>query len=95
MPRPRLRRRISFEPDATLFKPAGVPTRTLKTVELTPEELEVLRLKDLLGLDQKEAAEKMRISQPTFHRTLIDARKKVAEALIQGKAIKLLKNYLI
>lgn len=92
MPRPRLRRRIGFEPDITLFKPAGVPARTLETVNLTADELEVLRLKDSLGLDQKQAAEKMQISQPTFHRTLLQSRKKIAEALTQGKAIKLQKN---
>ena len=52
------------------------------------EELEAIRLKDLQGLSQEEAADKMDISQPTFHRTLVSARKKISDALVNGKAIK-------
>jgi len=88
-PRPRLRRRVRFQPDITFFKPAGVMLRDLKEISLTFEELEALRLKDFLSLNQKEAAEKMKISQPTFHRVLLAARKKVAEAIVNGKAIKI------
>ncbi len=88
MPRPRLRRRVRFQPGVDYFKPAGIRLMELEESVLLPEELEALRLKDFQGLDQKEAAEKMNVSQPTFHRMLVSARKKVADALIKGKAIR-------
>jgi len=87
--RPRIPRIIDFEPGTTYFKPAGIPLRTLEEVVLTFEEAESLRLKDVEGLGQTEAAKKMEISQPTFFRILSTARKKVAKAIIKGKAIKL------
>jgi len=89
VPRPRLRRRVRFSPEITYFKPRGIPLKSLEEVKLTMEELEALRLKDFQGLDQNKAAEKMNISQPTFHRTLLTARKKIAEALVNGKAVKI------
>lgn len=88
MPRPPKSRRVEFMPDITLFKPAGVPRRELEEVVLTVEELEALRLKDLEGLEQTECAERMRVSRPTFQRVLIAGRKKVAGALVKGKAIR-------
>ncbi len=89
MVRPRIPRMISFEPGATYFKPAGIPLRVLEEVVLSFEEAESLRLKEVEGLSQTDAAKKMHISQPTFFRVLSIARKKVAEAIIKGKAIKL------
>jgi len=71
----------------TLFKPAGIPAMELKTTVLAFDELEAVRLKDLLGIEQAEAAERMNISQPTFHRLVTEARKKIADALVNGKAI--------
>ena len=56
---------------------------------LTLDEFEALRLKDMNGLDQKEAADKMKISQPTFHRLILSARKKVAKAIVEGQAIRI------
>jgi predicted DNA-binding protein (UPF0251 family) len=87
MPRPRCRRRITFRPTATLFKPQGIPARDLKTVILSHEEAEALRLKDLEGFDQTACAERMDISQSTFQRTLAVARRKTSEAIISGKAL--------
>ena len=92
VPRPRLRRRVCFNPEVTYFKPAGVPLKQLEEVTLTYDELEALRLKNTLNLDQKEAAEKMNVSQPTLHRILLSAREKVTEALVKGKAIKIEKR---
>lgn len=89
MPRPTKWRRVSFLPEITLFKPAGVPTRLLEEVCLSVEEAEALRLKDLEGLQQEECAARMRISRPTFHRELASARRKVTDALINGKAIRI------
>jgi len=61
----------------------------LEVVELTTEELEALRLKNVKDLKQTEAAEKMNTSQSTFQRILASAYKKISEALIEGKAIKI------
>jgi len=62
---------------------------TLEEVVLTVDEYEALRLKDVEGLDQAECAKKMEVSQPTFHRLISVARKKVADAIVHGKAIKI------
>ena len=91
MVRPRLCRKIRFNPDVTYFKPQGVPLHSLEVVDLSVEELETLRLKNLEGMEQTEAAEKMNTSQSTFQRILAGANKKVSEALINGKAIRIVK----
>ncbi len=88
MSRPPKSRRVEFLPRLTYFKPAGVPLRELEEVGLTVEELEAIRLKDLVGLEQEACAEKMGVSRPTYHRILASARSKVAEALVGGKAIR-------
>jgi len=89
MVRPRLCRRVRFNPDVTYFKPRGIPLRELEEVILPIDEYEAVRLKDLEGLEQEECAKKMNISQPTFHRLVLSARKKIADAIINGKAIKI------
>ena len=91
MPRPRLCRKIMFDPNVTYFKPQGVPMRFLEVVELTTEEAEALRLKNIKDLKQEEAAKKMNTSQSTFQRILSSAYKKITKALIEGKAIKIIK----
>jgi predicted DNA-binding protein (UPF0251 family) len=89
MPRPRNPRQISFSPEVTYFKPAGVPLRDLDEAVLLPDELEALRLADLEGLYQAQAAARMGISRPTFARLVEAARRKVAGALVNGSAIRL------
>lgn len=89
MPRPRRLRRVFFEPNVTYFKPAGVRMNELDEVTLTIDELEAIRLKDAEGMEQQQAAKKMDISQPTFHRLLLSARKKIADALSNGKALRI------
>lgn len=89
MPRPRKFRKVWFEPNVTYFKPAGVRVIDLDESILTVDEFEAIRLKDLKGLDQEEAAKKMNISQPTFNRLVTSARKKIADAIVHGKAIKI------
>lgn len=89
MVRPAKPRKICFNPGVTYFKPRAVPMSSLEEINLEMDELEVLRLCDYKGLDQKEAAVKMRISQSTLQRILVLARKKIAEALTEGKAIKI------
>lgn len=63
--------------------------RLLEEVILLPDELEALKLYEIDELDQTQAAEKMKISQPTFARLLGSANKKIAEAIVKGKAIKI------
>lgn len=90
MPRPCLCRRIRFRPHATYFKPRGIPLRYLEIVDLTSEEAEALRLKNIKDLDQIEAAKEMNTSQSTFQRILSSAYKKISIAIIGGKAIRII-----
>ena len=87
MPRPRKRRRLWRQPRTAVFKPVGVPLDMLEQVTLNYEELEALRLADLDGLPQMEAAVQMEVSQSTFQRMLTAARRKVARALVNGAAL--------
>jgi predicted DNA-binding protein (UPF0251 family) len=89
MSRPQKCRRVEFLPNVSYFKPAGVPLRDLQEVCMSIEEAEALRLKDLEGLEQEQGAEKMNISRPTFQRMLVSARQKVADALLNGKVIRI------
>jgi len=91
MVRPRLCRRVRFNPNITYFKPQGVPMRYLEVIELTTEEAEALRLRNMKDLEQEEAAKKMNTSQSTYQRILSSAYKKITKALIEGKAIKIIK----
>ncbi len=88
MARPTKERRIEFIPEIKFFKPAGIPMSEIEEECLTMEEIEAIRLKDLECLNQEEAAEKMNVSRPTFQRILVEARRKIAESLIKGKAIR-------
>ena len=80
---------VAFSPEITYFKPVGVPLQVLENVYLSVEEAEAIRLKDLEGLEQTECAERMKISRPTFHRILNSARHTLADALLNGKAIRI------
>jgi uncharacterized protein len=87
--RPRCPRRIEVEPSVTYFKPRGVPLRELDVVLLSFEELEAVRLVDLLGLEQEGAAQRMGISRRALWEDLQTARKKIVDALVKGKAIEI------
>jgi len=89
MPRPRKCRRVAFLPQVTYLKPVGIPLRALDEVEVSVEEAEAIRLKDLEGLEQEQGAERMNISRPTFQRILASGRQKIADALLNGKAIRI------
>jgi len=89
MPRPKRLRKISYSPSVRYFKPQGVPMRALEQVELTHEELEALRLRNLKGLDQVSCAKEMNTSQSTFQRILSSAYKKITLALVCGRSIKI------
>jgi predicted DNA-binding protein (UPF0251 family) len=87
MGRPRVTYRIDFLIKIRTFRPVGAPREGI--VVLAPEEAEALRLKHLKCYDQSEAALFMGVSQSTFQRTLVSAHRKVAEALIEGKEIRI------
>lgn len=89
MPRPRLCRRVCVAPRVTYFKPAGIRVVDLEEAVLAVDEFEAVRLKDLEGWEQETAARRMGVSQPTFHRMISSARKKIADAIVNGKAIKI------
>jgi len=89
MPRPCCLRHIGHTPCADYFKPAGIPIDMLEEVVLALDELEALRLADFDGLYQEQAAEQMKISRPTFSRVVEQARRKVADALVHGKALRI------
>jgi len=93
MTRPKKNRCLKFNPEVLYFKPRGVPLSLLEEEELLSDELEALKLHDVDALDQTSAAKKMKISQPTFGRILDKAYKKIAIAIVKGKAIKINKNY--
>jgi len=89
MPRPKVTRQVSERPEVTWFKPAGVPLRNLDEVVLTLDEIEAIRLADLDGMYQEQAAEQMDVSRQTVGRILTSAHRKIAEALVEGKAIRM------
>jgi len=89
MARPRNCRRVEHLPGSEYFKPRGIPLSALEEVILTVDEFEAVRLADFENLYQEQAAERMGISRQTFGRIIESAHKKVAEALVKGKALKI------
>lgn len=89
MPRPTCPRKVGFFPNITYFKPAGAPTGILEEVVLGHDEVEAIRLKNLVGLSQEEAASQMGVSQPTFHRLLLSAHQKMTDAVVSGTALRI------
>ncbi|SRR6056297_89092 len=90
--RPRGRRRVRLNLQADYFKPQGVPIRDLEIIDLTREEIEALRLKNIKKLDQSQCARKMNTSQSTFQRILNSAYKKISQGLVEGKGIRIMKG---
>jgi len=76
-------------PPITYFKPQGIPLAQLQEMRLSVEEAEAIRLKDIEALEQEECAQRMNISRTTFARVLGSARQKIADALLNGKAIRI------
>ncbi len=85
----KVKRRVSCLPKATYFKPREIPLCDLEIINLSIEELEAVRLCDLLQVEQNDAADRMGISRKTFWNDLQQARQKVADALVNGKAIEI------
>ena len=89
MARPKRCRRIGSTPGSIYFKPRGIPLSVLEEVALSVDEYEAIRLSDLEGLYQEQAAGQMGVSRQTFGRIIASAHQKVAEALVKGKALKI------
>jgi uncharacterized protein len=89
MTRPCRCRRIRCSPDTNYFKPRGIPLDRLEEINLTLDELEAVRLADFEGLYQEDAAEKMDISRQTFGNIIKSAHRKIADVLLNAKALKI------
>ena len=89
MPRPLSDRRVRGGIPVALFKPAGVPARELEEVVLGLDGAEAIRLADFEGLYQEAAARSMGVSRQTFGRILEEARRAVADAIINGKSLRI------
>ncbi len=88
MPRPCKCRRVRGLPDASYFKPIGIPLMRLEECVLSVEGFEALRLADWEGLGMDVSAQRMGVSRHTFGRILRKARHAVAEALVLGRALR-------
>jgi predicted DNA-binding protein (UPF0251 family) len=87
--RPRLKRIINGTSDSRCYKPCCCPDDDSKGISLRPDELELVRLIDLEGLEQEEAAARLGVSRKTAWRDLHEARRKIADALVYGKGIEI------
>jgi predicted DNA-binding protein (UPF0251 family) len=92
MARPEKKRKISCNPVSYYFKPRGISLADLVEIELAQDELEAIKLADLNGLFQEDAAVKMLVSRATFGRIIIRAHQKIADAIINGKVIRISEN---
>lgn len=89
MPRPKKTRKIRCNPSAYYFKPRGIPIIELEETVLEDDELEAIRLADFMSFSHEEAAGKMKISRATFGRIVHSARSKIADGILNGKAIRI------
>ena len=89
MPRPCKYRCVTGQPVSVIYKPAGVPASSLEWVQLNLDEFEAIRLIDHLGLEQEQASCQMGVSRPTVTRIYAAARKKIADALVLGQALRI------
>jgi uncharacterized protein len=87
--RPRLRRIINANAESRCYQPCCCPDEGSEGISLRPDELELLRLVDLEGLEQEEAAARLGVSRKTAWRDLHEARRKIADALVFGKGIEI------
>jgi len=92
MARPRKHRMIACEINATYFKPQGIPMRELEEIALDMDEVEAIRLADIEDLYHADAALKMGVSRPTFGNIIASAHKKIATAILEGKALRIGSN---
>ena len=89
MARPSKKRIVGFNPNVKYFKPRGIPMSELEEITLTVDECEALRLADSMGLSHEDAGQEMGVSRATFGRIIQKARKRLADALVKGQAIRI------
>jgi len=89
MPRPFKCRCVGYGPKSNHFKPAGIPLTDIEEINLTIDEFEAVKLADLNGLYQEDAAKKMHISRQTFGNIIENARRKIADVIINAKSLKI------
>ena len=89
MGRPPIPRVVRCFPGAVYYKPRGIPLRLLEEVVLGLDEMEALRLADVEGLEQEEMGRRMKVSRARTGRILETAHRKVADALVGGKALRI------
>jgi predicted DNA-binding protein (UPF0251 family) len=89
VPRPFCCRRIAGSPAAAVFKPIGIPMAGLGEIVMSLDEFEAMRLADLDGLYQEQAATQMKVSRTTVGRLVDSAHRKVADAIVHGKALRI------
>jgi uncharacterized protein len=87
MPRPKNNRIVHEPPLFSAFKPIGLRGIASEQISLSLDEFEAIRLADKRGLSHAEASDEMEISRSTFTRLIEQARKKIADFLIQGKLL--------
>ena len=85
--RPKRCRNVCGTPDPRYFKPRGIPSTELEELTLTLDEYEAIRLADFEGMYQADAARSMGVSRQTFGRIIESAHRKIADALVNVKAI--------
>ena len=90
MPRRPLPRRVGFIPQSRLFGPLDFPPFGVE--ELSLDELEAMRLVDMEGLYQEDAAKFLGVSRQTLARILERARKKVVRAIIRGAVLRIVER---
>jgi len=89
MGRRRRCRWVGYRPVAQFYKPRGIPLSSLEQVRLTIDEFEAIRLCDLKGLHQEEAARRMKVSRQTVGRILNEAHRKIAKCFVEGRALRI------
>ena len=87
--RPQKKRIVAYNPSVSYFKPRGIPMLELDEMQLTIDAYEAVRLSDLEGMSHEEAGQAMGVSRATFGRIILKARKVIANAIVNGKAIKI------
>lgn len=89
MSRPRKWRKVCLLPENSLFGPLNAPHPAGRTIIMTIDEFETIRLIDLEAMTQEECAERMNVARTTVQRIYNDARRKVAASLVEGSILKI------
>lgn len=89
MARPRKCRKVCCLPECSRFGPLDSMVDEEQYVTMTVDEYETIRLIDLEGLTQEECSNQMNVARTTVQSIYNDARKKIAESVVNGKVLKI------